>query len=107
MPYDMTDEYEQVIELEGEIYRSYTINMPVHACVVSLEIGLIIMESYLKARHAGDENVYFIDGMSFFARTDQHEFTLDSIHPNDAGFLMMAEGISCVLRHILEKAQEE
>lgn len=24
MPYDMTDSYEQAVELEGEIYRSYT-----------------------------------------------------------------------------------
>lgn len=26
----------------------------------------VVMEFYLKARKNGDENVYFIDGMSFF-----------------------------------------
>ena len=40
MPYDMTDSYEQAVELEGEIYRSYTMNLPVHACIASLQIGL-------------------------------------------------------------------
>lgn len=40
MPYDMVDRYEQIVHLEGEIFRSYTMNMPVHACVESLEIGL-------------------------------------------------------------------
>lgn len=237
MPYDMTDSYEQIIHLEAEIYRSYTINMPVHACVESLEIGLkpgaklgegqkyrdiepviiygssivhgtaasrpgniyssvltrmldvdiknlgfsgqakgetvlvewmaeqpmsvfvcdydhnaptvehlkathypmyeiireknpdlpyvmitrpnywtspriqpqvlerrdVVMESYLKARQKGDKNVYFIDGMSFFNGEHQYEYCIDGVHPNDAGFLRMAEGIGAVIRHILEK----
>jgi hypothetical protein len=40
MPYDMTDSYEQIIHLEGEMMRTYTINFPVHAVVESLEVGL-------------------------------------------------------------------
>ena len=28
---------------------------------------------------------------------------MDAIHPNDAGFLCMAENIATVIRHILEK----
>lgn len=240
MPYDMLDAYEQVVELEGEIYRSYTMNMPVHACVESLQIGLkpgarlgcareyrkieplvfygssivhgtaasrpgniyplmisrmlnadilnlgfsgqargeknlaewmatlsmsvfvcdydhnaptpehleathyqmyeiireknkdlayimitrpnywtsfknrsevlkrrdIVMSSYLKARASGDENVYFIDGLSFFADADQNEYTLDGVHPNDAGFLKMAGSIAAVIRHALENKAE-
>ncbi|MBQ4563280.1 MAG: hypothetical protein IJA58_02235 [Lachnospiraceae bacterium] len=237
MPYDMVDSYEQVVELGAEVFRSYTLNMPVHACVESLEIGVkpgarlsegrkyrefdpvviygssivhgtaasrpgniypsmisrmlnvdvqnlgfsgkakgeqalaeymatlpmsvfvcdydhnaptvehlaathyplyetiraknpdlpyimisrpnywtcirvqpeilkrrdVVMSSYLKARQAGDENVYFIDGMSFFHGANQYEYTMDAIHPNDAGFLCMAENIATVIRHILEK----
>ena len=239
MPYDMVDRYEQIIHLEKECYRSYTINMPVHACVESLEIGLkpgaklgegkpyrdidpvviygssivhgtaasrpgniypavisrdlnvdvknlgfsgkalgekvlaewmatlpmsvfvcdydhnapnvehlkathyalyetireknpdvpyimitrpnywttiriqeevlqrrdVVMESYLKARQKGDKNVYFIDGMSFFGGVHQYEYTLDGVHPNDAGFLRMADGIGTVIRHALEKME--
>jgi len=239
MPHDMVDRYEQIIHLDSETYRSYTINMPIHACVETLEIGLkpgaklgacktyrkidpiviygssivhgsaasrpgniypavisrmlnvdvrdlgfsgkakgepvlvewmatlpmsvfvcdydhnaptvehlqnthfavyeiirrknpelpyvmisrpnywtgiknkeeilqrrdVVMSSYLRARQAGDKNVYFIDGMSFFNGEHQYEYTLDGVHPNDAGFLRMADGIGAVLRHILEKAE--
>lgn len=40
LPYDMVDTYEQLIRLDGEIMRSYTVNFPVHAVVESLEIGI-------------------------------------------------------------------
>ena len=63
----------------------------------------VVMASYLKARQKGDENVYFIDGMSFFGGEHQYEYVLDGVHPNDAGFLRMADGIGAVIRHILEK----
>ena len=66
----------------------------------------VVMTSYLKARQSGDKNVYFIDGMSFFRGEHQYEYTLDGVHPNDAGFLQMAEGIGTVIRHVLEKAGE-
>ncbi|MBQ8814075.1 MAG: hypothetical protein IJZ85_06255 [Lachnospiraceae bacterium] len=241
MPYDMVDSYEQIVHLDTEVFRSFTINMPVHACVESMEIGLkpgaklsegqkyrdiepvviygssivhgtaasrpgniypsvltrmlnvdvknlgfsgkalgetvlvqwmaeqpmsvfvcdydhnaptvehleathypmyeiireknpdipyimitrpnywtspriqpevlkrrdVVMASYLKARQAGDENVYFIDGMSFFNGEHQYEYTLDGVHPNDAGFLRMADSIGMVIRHVLEKAGEK
>lgn len=63
----------------------------------------VIMESYLRARAAGDRNVYFIDGMSFNSVPHQYERTVDGVHPNDAGFIRMAEGIGTLIRHILEK----
>lgn len=64
----------------------------------------VIMASYLKARGTGDENVYFIDGMSFFATAaHQTDCQVDGLHPNDAGFMRMADGIGFVIRQILEK----
>ncbi|MBR2650539.1 MAG: hypothetical protein IKD45_02665 [Clostridia bacterium] len=62
----------------------------------------IIMESYLKARASGDENVHFIDGLSFNAGPHQYEMTLDGCHPNDVGFVSMANNIGAFIRHILE-----
>ena len=62
----------------------------------------VVMSSYLKARAAGDKNVYFIDGISFFAGPHQYEMTVDSIHPSDTGFLRMAEQIGCVIKRALE-----
>ena len=65
----------------------------------------IIMQSYLKARSLGDENVYFIDGLSFNAAAHQYDMTLDGCHPNDVGFVRMAESIGAVIRHALEKGK--
>lgn len=61
----------------------------------------VIMRSYLKAREKGDVNVYFIDGISFFPPY-QYECTMDGVHPNDYGFVKMAESIGSVIRHSLE-----
>ena len=47
-----------------------------------------------------------VDGMNFFSGENQYEYTLDSVHPNDAGFQQMAEGIGAVMRHVLEKEGE-
>lgn len=63
----------------------------------------VIMRSYLKARETGDKNVYFIDGLSFNFAPHTYEMTVDGIHPNDSGFIRMADGIGTVIRHILEK----
>lgn len=63
----------------------------------------VIMSSYLKARAANDKNVYFIDGMSFNVAPHQYEMSVDSVHPNDAGFIRMADSIGTVIRHVLEK----
>ena len=67
-----------------------------------LERRDVIMTSYLKARAAGDRNVYFIDGLSFNVGPHQYEMSVDGIHPNDAGFIRMADTISTVIKHVLE-----
>ena len=64
----------------------------------------VIMSSYLKARENGDRNVYFIDGLSFNYAPHQYELSVDSVHPNDAGFIRMADSIGSVIRHALERA---
>ncbi len=63
----------------------------------------VIMRSYLKAREEGDENVYFIDGSSFFSTKECYDLSVDGTHPNDAGFLRMAEVIAALIRHIFMK----
>lgn len=65
-----------------------------------------VMRSYLKARDMGDKNVYFIDGTAFFASPSVYDSTMDHVHPNDYGFMKMADGIGTVLRHILEKTAQ-
>lgn len=62
----------------------------------------VIMESYLRARESGDNNVYFIDGASFFADDERDACTVDGCHPNDLGFYRMAKRMLPVLQTALD-----
>lgn len=51
----------------------------------------VIYKTYSNAINSGDENVYFIDGSSFFnGEDDRFSCTVDGCHPNDLGFNKMA-----------------
>lgn len=50
-----------------------------------------VKSTYDKAVAEGDKNVYFVDGEKLFGKTDREICTVDSTHPNDIGFLRMAE----------------
>ncbi|MCI8388421.1 MAG: hypothetical protein HFE63_08175 [Clostridiales bacterium] len=63
----------------------------------------IIRATYEHALADGDNNVYFIDGQSFFGDTDRHLCTCDCCHPNDLGFYRMAQCVEPVVKNILEK----
>jgi len=61
----------------------------------------IIRRTYQNAIDAGDQNVYFIDGETFFGDADRELCTVDDCHPNDIGFLRMADVVTPLLRDIL------
>lgn len=63
----------------------------------------IIRATYEHALADGDNNVYFIDGQSFFGDNDRHFCTCDCCHPNDLGFYRMAQCVEPVVKHILEE----
>ena len=50
----------------------------------------IIKKTFDKARKDGDNNVYFVDGKKHFSHFMRSGFTVDMSHPNDGGFLCMA-----------------
>ena len=50
----------------------------------------IIKKTFDKARRDGDNNIYFVDGKKYFSNFMKLGFTVDMSHPNDAGFLTMA-----------------
>ena len=60
----------------------------------------VIKETYENAVSAGDKNVYFINTPTIFAGLGE-DFTVDSIHPNDLGFLRMAEAVGEILSRVL------
>ena len=62
----------------------------------------VVMRTYTNARAAGDKNVYFIDGESFFTGTDISSSTVDCVHPNDHGFHLMSLRVYDILKKIIK-----
>jgi hypothetical protein len=62
----------------------------------------VVLETYLSARAAGDRAVYFVDGQSLFGTRDRDACTVDTCHPNDLGFMRMAEAVYPVLEKALK-----
>ena len=60
----------------------------------------VILETYNNAIENGDEKVYFVDGQSFYKDIDHGAGTVDGTHPNDLGFMCMANKIYEVLKGI-------
>lgn len=59
----------------------------------------IIYSTYLHAKESGDENVYFWDGSQF---DPYHDYaTVDGSHPNDYGFVVIADSLEPVLKKAL------
>jgi len=50
----------------------------------------------------GDDNVWFIDGENLFKDENRDCCTVDGVHPNDAGFVRMAEVIGNILGRLLK-----
>ncbi len=53
----------------------------------------IIQKSYDTAKSFGDENVYLIDGRTFYEKNDYEFCSVDGCHPNDLGFYKIAKKI--------------
>ena len=65
----------------------------------------IILQTYQNARKAGDENVYFVNGESYFGAFGAECCTVDCCHPTDLGFFRMAERIYSVVQSILNRGR--
>ena len=61
----------------------------------------VVESTYRHALAAGDRFVYFIPGDLLIAPTAIEHATVDNCHPNDIGFLCMANAIEPVLRRML------
>ncbi len=61
----------------------------------------IIRKTYEKAIAEGDKNVYFLDGERLFGNLNRDSCTVDGCHPNDLGFMRMAETFTPVIEDIL------
>lgn len=62
----------------------------------------IICKTYENAKAAGHKNVLFVDGETLFGTRGRDSCTVDGVHPNDLGFMRMAEGLYPILKQALE-----
>lgn len=62
----------------------------------------VVRETYENALAAGDKNVYFIDGETFYGPTERGLCYADDVHPNTLGFLRMADAVEPVLRKAMK-----
>ena len=62
----------------------------------------VVLKTYKNAVKAGDKNVYYIDGETLFGIEDRDSCTVDGCHPNDLGFMRMAQVICPVLKKALK-----
>ena len=58
---------------------------------------------YRSRKRAGDKNLYFVDGSSFWSEEDCTENTIDGAHPTDLGFARMAKKLKPILLKLLIK----
>lgn len=63
----------------------------------------VVRKTYQNALDSGDQNVYFIDGETFYGVKERHLCSIDVIHPNDLGFHRMADVIEPVLKTMLKR----
>jgi len=67
----------------------------------------VILETLRKAKEAGDENVYFIDGEHLFDGEYYESCTSDGCHPNDIGFLRMSRHIGGMIAKVMGIYEED
>lgn len=104
---------EHLLKTHLPLYRMFRNAQPntpivfVSAPVARIDLGNVrarkdvIYNTYKTAKNEGDQNVYFIDGASFFG--DDAEFcTVDGCHPNDLGHYKMAKAIYPVITSIMK-----
>lgn len=61
----------------------------------------VIIETFERARGAGDQNVYFLDGETIFGEEMRDACTVDMTHPNDLGFYRFYQALYPFIKRIL------
>lgn len=62
----------------------------------------VILNTFVKAKEAGDNNVWLINGANIFDGIYRDCCTHENCHPNDLGYMKMAEAVSALLKEHLK-----
>ena len=65
----------------------------------------VIYDSFRKALELGDKNVYYLDGSRIFSGRDRSVATVDGAHPNDYGFVLMANAFEDLILRIINDSK--
>ena len=60
-----------------------------------------IYKTFIDGFKEGDENLYYIDGAGIFNGEYEDSCTIDKTHPNDLGFMYIAESVSGVIKRAM------
>lgn len=66
----------------------------------------VVRATYDNAVKAGDKNVWFIDGKTYYGEEDRDACSADTCHPNDLGMYRMAQVIKPVLEEMFRRIEE-
>lgn len=66
-----------------------------------LERKLFQQQLVQRLRDQGDHHIYFFDGSDLLGTDDDHECTVDGVHPTDLGFKRMADGLEQTIRTLV------
>lgn len=66
------------------------------------ELRVFQEEIVEKFKSSGDDYIYYIDGRKLLG-DNYHEYTIDTIHPNDLGFMKMADNLEIEFRKIIKE----
>lgn len=112
MCYDHNDNAKELSERHYPFYETIRRNRPeIPILMISApnldadykmysERRAVIYQSYKKAKEH-DDNVYYIDGEELFGKENRDCATVDSCHPNDYGFVCIANVVGKKLAEIL------
>ena len=60
----------------------------------------VVLATYNEMKKGGDRNVYFQDGSLMYDEENRGDFTVDRVHPNDAGCRRIADSLIPILKNI-------
>lgn len=69
----------------------------------SIKRRRVVEDTFRFARANGDKNVYYIDGDGICRGADEDCCSVDGTHPNDIGFMKMADSIGRIIRRAMRK----
>ena len=66
----------------------------------------LIYNNYLTMKAEGDENVYFVDGMTLLGDEDVETGFTDLLHPNDLGYYRVAKSLQPLFTELLKTTKQ-